>query len=216
MPNSEYVKFIRENSTPIRPALLPELVLWTAHESLPLWTRAQEWIASAEIPLPFWAFPWAGGQALARYVLDYPHRVQGKTVLDFGSGSGLVAIAASKAGAARVLACDIDPFARAAIALNADLNEVELEIPTFDVMLELPPNVDVVLAGDVFYEREPALRFIAWFRRLRQQDVQVYVGDPGRHYVPKDELEEVETYTVPTTRELEDFDSRATTVFRMK
>jgi len=190
--------------------------LWTAHESLPLWKRSQEWIAAGEIPLPFWAFPWAGGQALARYVLDFPQSVQGKTVLDFGSGSGLVAIAASKAGAVRVLACDIDPFARASIALNAALNEVLLEIPAFDVMKELPPDIDVVLAGDVFYEREPALLFIAWFRQLRQQDIQVYVGDPGRHYVPKDELEALKTYTVPTTRELEDVDSRATTVFRMK
>jgi predicted nicotinamide N-methyase len=216
VPNAEYVKFIRENSTPLSPVLLPELVLWTAHESLPLWTRAQEWIAAGEIPLPFWAFPWAGGQALARYVLDFPQSVQGKTVLDFGSGSGLVAIAASKAGAARVLACDIDPFARAAIALNAGLNEVPLEIPAFDVMKELPADVDVVLAGDVFYEREPALLFIAWFRQLRQQEMQVYVGDPGRHYVPKEELEVLGTYVVPTSRELEDLDFRSTTVFRMK
>ena len=156
------------------------------------------------------------GQGLARFILDHPNIVIGRCVLDFGSGSGVVAIAAKKAGARRVIACDIDPFARTAIALNAELNPVDIEVPVADVMKDFPTGVDLVTAGDVFYERAPALMFMTWFREIRRDNIEIYVGDPGRHYVPKDELEEVASYTVPTSRELEDLDSRTTTIFRVR
>jgi len=216
LPATNYENFITQNSRPMSPAFLPEMDLFTADESLPLWTRAQEWIAAGDIPLPFWAFPWAGGQGLARFILDHPNIVIGRCVLDFGSGSGVVAIAAKKAGARRVIACDIDPFARTAIALNAELNRVDIEVPVADVMKDFPTGVDLVTAGDVFYERAPALMFMTWFREIRRDNIEIYVGDPGRHYVPKDELEEVASYTVPTSRELEDLDSRTTTIFRVR
>lgn len=213
--HEEYRTFVQENSRPLSPVLLPEMRLWTAHESLPLWTRAQEWIEKDEIPIPFWAFPWVGGQAVARWVLDHPDVVAGKDVVDFGSGSGIVAIAAKMAGARRVWACDIDPFSRAAIELNSQLNDVDLEIPEFDVMGEFPASCTVLTAGDMFYEREPSKIFSAWFLSLRPA-VEVVAGDPGRHYVPKDLLEEMAVYEVPTTRELEDADVRTTRVYRFR
>lgn len=196
------------------PEFLPEICLWTAQESLPLWTKAQAWISSGDIPIPFWAFPWVGGQAVARYILDHPDIVRGKGVLDFGSGSGVVAIACRLAGAASVMACDIDPLARVAIAMNAQENSVGVDIYSADPMAAFPDGVDVVTAGDMFYEREPALAFMRWFQSLRPR-VEIVAGDPGRHYVPRAELEILAEYDVPASLELEDADVRRTQIYRV-
>jgi predicted nicotinamide N-methyase len=161
--------------------------------------------------VPFWSVPWAGGQALARWVLDHPERVAGKTVLDFGAGSGLVAIAAAKAGARSVLAVDVDETAMAAIALNATANDVVVATACRDLVGEAV-DAEVLLAGDVWYERTPSLRFAEWFRGLPR--TVVYTGDPGRHYVPAD-ARELGRYEIPTTAELESASSRVTRVLQI-
>lgn len=211
----EIQRFIKDNSRPTAPFSVPEVVLYTAVESLPLWENAQAWI-DRELPIPFWAFPWAGGQAVARFILDFPLWVAGKTVLDFGAGSGLVGIAAAKAGARRVICADIDPFAREAMLLNALQNKVSFEVITHDIVNTNLPGIDVVLAGDMFYEKGPAASFESWFRTLATDHNKVVIfGDPGRHYVPINQLHLLHTYDIRTTRELEDADVRRTNVFRM-
>ena len=194
-------------------ALLPELAVLQAHEMLPLWQLTETELNASGLPPPFWAFAWAGGQALARYILDHPATVEGHTVLDFASGSGLVGIAAAKAGAARVICADIDPLARVATNLNAALSNVSIEISDTNWLETQPLVPDVVLAGDVFYEQPMADDICAWLGRLNQQGVHVLVGDPGRTHLPKTQLRLLETYTVKTTRELEDSDLRRTQVF---
>ena len=165
------------------------------------------------LPPPFWAFAWAGGQGLSRYVLDHPAIVKGRRVLDFASGSGLVGIAAAKAGATSVLASDIDPFCAVAIRLNAKANAEELEYTEVDC-IDTDNGWDVVLAGDVFYDRSFADRLIPWFERLSARGAQVLVGDPGRSYLPKDKLIPLAVYAVPVTRVLEDAEVKRTTVWR--
>jgi predicted nicotinamide N-methyase len=160
------------------------------------------------LPPPFWAFAWAGGQALARYLLDHPAEVAGRSVLDFGAGSGLVAIAAAKAGAARVLAAETDHFAAAAIAANAALNDVAIAVRTTDLLDTIGPRWEVVKAGDVCYERPMADRVTAWLRGLAARGILVLLGDPGRAYLPREGLVERARYLVPTSRELEDRDTR--------
>jgi SAM-dependent methyltransferase len=156
------------------------------------------------VPPPFWAFAWAGGQALSRYLLDHPHETAGKRVLDFAAGSGLVGVAAMKAGAASVLAADIDPFCAAAVAANAEANGVEIAF-TADNLLEAPPAAfDLICAGDVFYEVPMAAAMLAWLKQARAAGSSVLVGDPGRTYFPKEGLSLLAEYRVPTTRELED------------
>src|SRR6266700_5678403 len=150
--------FIRMNTALIAPPLVPEVRLHLATEVVPLWRKTEEELEAEGVPPPFWAFAWAGGQALARYVLDNPEIVAGKAVLDFASGSGLVAIAAMKAGAARTLACDVDPICRAAIAVNAEANGVNVEATIADLLDQPPPAVDVILAGDICYEKTLAGR----------------------------------------------------------
>jgi predicted nicotinamide N-methyase len=167
------------------------------------------------VPPPFWAFAWAGGQALARYLLDRPETVAGRCVFDFGSGSGLVAIAAAKARARVVLAAEIDDFARAAIAANAALNDVVVETMTADAIDAVDPRWQVVTAGDVCYERDMAHRVIPWLRALAGGDCLVLLGDPGRAYLPNDGLRKLASYTVPTSRELEDTDTRDGVVWQV-
>jgi predicted nicotinamide N-methyase len=207
--------FVRHNTVITAPPLVPELRLHLATEVTPIWQASEESLARGAVPPPFWAFAWVGGQALARYLFDHPTTVAGKTVLDFGSGSGLVAIAAAKAGAYRVLAAEIDPFAAAAIALNATVNGVGIEIATTDVVDSSDPDWEVVTAGDVCYEREMAERVTPWLRTLAGSGALVLLGDPGRAYLPADGLIERARYIIPTSRELEDRESRDTAVWQL-
>ena len=171
---------------------------------------------SRSSPPPFWAFPWAGGQALARYLLDHPGQVRGRTVLDFAAGSGLVAIAAARAGAAVVRAAETDPLAIAAIQLNASVNRVQVDAALGDLLDGPPPAVDLVLAGDVFYERGFARRLLPWLARVRAAGIEVLVGDPGRAYLPPDLGTEVAGYEVPVPRALEDADVKHSTVWQLR
>jgi predicted nicotinamide N-methyase len=204
-------RFILDNAQSIAPPLVPEVALYLATEVVPLWRKTEEELEAQGVPPPYWAFAWAGGQALARYVLDRPQTVRGKRVLDFGSGSGLVAIAAAKAGAASVLAADIDKFAAAAIALNAKANDAAVEVTTDDV-IGRDGGWDTILVGDMCYERPLAERLLAW---LKTRNALVLLGDPGRSYFPKDGVEKLGTWHVQTTRELEDREIRETSVYRL-
>jgi predicted nicotinamide N-methyase len=199
---AELRAFIRSRTRPLPVPFVPEIVTYQADELTALWHATSAELAPWD-PAPFWAFPWAGGQAVARYVLDWPEVVRGKTVLDFASGSGLVAIAAARAGAGRVVACDLDPFARAAIELNAELNGVEIGWREGDLLGGELPGVDVVLAGDVFYERALSEASLAWLSTLRASGVLTLVGDPGRLYTPRDGLIDWASYDVPTSSEIE-------------
>ena len=190
----------------------PEILLHVADEATALWARTEEELGAVGLPPPFWAFAWAGGQALARYVLDRPETVRGRTVLDFASGSGLVAIAAARAGAGRVEASDIDAFALAAIRLNARANGVAVE-PVAEDLIGSDRGWDTVLAGDICYERDLAARVVAWLEALARRGARVLVGDPGRSYLPRERLEALATYEVPVTRTLEDADIKRTSVW---
>ena len=203
--------FILANTELLSPPLVPECKLHLASEVVPLWRKTEEELEAAGVPPPYWAFAWAGGQALARYLLDNPEILRGKTVLDFGSGSGLVAVAAMKAGARSVLAADIDAFALAAIALNAEANGVAIETTSDDV-IGRAGDWQVILVGDMCYERPLAERLLAWLKSL---DAPVLLGDPGRSYFPKSGMEKLATYRVATTRELEDREIRETGVYRL-
>ena len=205
--------FIRANTTLVSPPLVPEVRLYLAHEAVPLWMKTEEELGELGLPPPFWAFAWAGGQALARYVLDNPEIVCGRKVIDLASGSGLVGIAAMKAGAAAVLCADIDGFAGEAQRLNADANDVEME-GTLENLLRSPaPAADVMLVGDLFYEKSVAESALAW---LQAADRPAYVGDPGRSYLPKEALEKIAEYQVPVTRDLEDAEIKKTAVWRLR
>ena len=203
--------FVAANTQAMAPPLVPEIVLRLATEVVPLWKKTEEELAEMGVPPPYWAFAWAGGQALARYLLDNPQLVAGKRVLDIGSGSGLVAIAAAKAGAASVLAADIDAFALAAIAINAQANGVQLAI-TGEDRIGGPAPFDLILVGDLFYERPLAEKLLAWLMPL---DASVLMGDPGRTYFPKTGVEKRAAYQVQTTRDLEDREIRDTGVYAL-
>ncbi|TDK34489.1 methyltransferase [Rhizobium deserti] len=205
--------FILENTELIAPPHVPEIRLHLASEAHALWHKTEEELEEIGLPPPFWAFAWAGGQGLARYVLDHPEVVSGKRVLDFASGSGLVAIAARLAGATEVLAADIDPWASTAVALNANDNQVDIGF-TGNNLIGQPVDADVVLAGDVFYDRDFAEALVPWFSELATAGKLVLVGDPGRSYCPKDRLDQVAVYQVPVTRALEDGEIKKTTVWR--
>jgi predicted nicotinamide N-methyase len=182
----------------------PEISLWLADEITPLWRLTEEELGAMGLPPPFWAFAWAGGQALARWLLDHPAAVAGKRVIDLATGSGLVAVAVMKAGAASVLAADIDPFCAAAVAANARSNGVEIAFTDANLLDAPPPPVDLICAGDVFYEKPMAEAVLAWLTQAQANGTRVIVGDPGRTYFPKSGLTLLAEYTVPTTRELED------------
>jgi predicted nicotinamide N-methyase len=194
----------------------PEICLHVADEATPLWMKTEEQLGEMGLPPPFWAFAWAGGQALARYILDNPATVAGKRVLDFASGSGLVAIAAAKACAAEVAASDLDAFAIEAIALNASANGVGSFSATADDLIGSNKGWDVILAGDICYEKTTAERVTAWLESLALRGADVLIGDPGRTYLPRTKLAEMVTYQVPTTRELEDFEIKKSSVWRFR
>ena len=186
-----------------------------ADEAVPLWQKTEEDLGRMGLPPPFWAFAWAGGQALARYVLDHPELARGKRVLDFASGSGLVAIAAVKAGAARVEASEIDDFALAAIAINTEDNRVDVIVRPGD-LVGCDEGWDVVLAGDVSYERDMAASVTIWLQGLARRGANVLIGDPGRSYLARELLEPIAHYGVPVTRDLEDCEIKSTGVYRFR
>jgi predicted nicotinamide N-methyase len=214
-PSVDPLAFIRTN-TALRPVPhAPEIVLHVADEATDLWQKTESELEAIGLPPPFWAFAWAGGQALARYILDHPEAVAGRRVLDFASGSGLVAIAAAKAGALHVTASDLDPFAIPAIGLNAAANGVgdRIEAVSRD-LIGSDPGSAVVLAADIFYERDLAARVTDWLAGLHAGGATVLVGDPGRSYLPRDRLQELATYTVPVNRSLEDAEIKRSSVWR--
>ncbi len=194
--------FIRANTRITQAPGLP-IRLYTADELTPIWEATEKDLADANVAPPFWAFPWAGGQALARYVLDNPGTVRGKLVLDLASGSGLVAIAAAIAGAAEVVANDIDPMCEAAVALNAELNGVAINYHGGNLLDGDPPDYDVILAADVFYEQTPAKMFRTMLERCHANGSTILAGDPGRTYFPRDAFRQVAEYAVETTTEIE-------------
>lgn len=212
---SPQTRFVRDNTECLAPPLIPELRLHLASEVVPLWHATEEALAEQGVPPPYWAFAWAGGQALSRYLLDHPEVVRGKRVLDFAAGSGLQGIAAAKAGAASVVAAEIDGFAAAAIALNATANDVELTVLLDDVIGQAGDAWDLVLAGDVCYERPMAERVWTWLQDLTTAGLPVLIGDPGRTYMPKAGLERIIAYAVQTSRDLEDSDVRNAVVWRV-
>jgi predicted nicotinamide N-methyase len=212
--SADAAAFIHANTRVATPPLVPEIRLHLADEVTPLWYATEAALARDQLPPPYWAFAWAGGQALARHVLDHPTLVEGRSVLDIGAGSGLVSLAAATAGAAAVTAAETDPFAAAAIALNAELNGVAVTVETRDV-IGGDGAWEIVLVGDMCYERPLAERLAAWLRALAQAGALVLLGDPGRAYLPKTGLEALQRYAVPTPLELEDRAVRETVVWRV-
>jgi predicted nicotinamide N-methyase len=211
-PMSDLAAFIRSVTIEQTPPLVPEIRLHLASEIVPLWQQMETDSGRTNTPPPYWAFAWAGGQALARYVLD--SGLAGAEVLDFGSGSGLVAIAAAKAGAKSVLAADIDPYSAAAIALNAEANNANVIVTTENVIGQ-NGAWSVILVGDMCYERPLAEALTAWLKARAGAGATVLMGDPGRSYFPASGVEKLVSYTVPTSRELEDREIRETGVFRL-
>jgi predicted nicotinamide N-methyase len=205
--------FILENTLLLAPPLVPEIKLHLAHEALALWEKTEEELEEIGLPPPYWAFAWAGGQALARYVLDNPSLVAGKTVLDVASGSGLVAIAALKAGARGVEASEIDAIACAAITANGAANSLTC-VATVGDSIGIDHGWDVVLVGDAFYERPLADRLLPWLDALKERGATILLGDPGRSYFPKGRFALLASYQVPVTRALEDAEIKTTSVWR--
>jgi len=205
--------FVLAHTILARPALVPELELYLATAITPIWQATEDWLRAQNIEPPFWAFAWPGGIATARHILDNPGRVAGKRVLDFAAGGGIAALACRLAGAASVDANEIDPLAIAAIGLNAAHNGLTVMALAGD-MIGTPNRWDLILAGDVCYEAPMTQHILPWLRRLAAR-AEVWVADPGRAYLPRDGLQAFASYTVPTTRELEDRPERQVTLFRL-
>jgi predicted nicotinamide N-methyase len=208
-------EFVASQTAISRAPLVPEIALHLASEITPIWQATEAWLAEQNIEPPFWAFAWPGGQALARAVLDDPKLVAGKRVLDFAAGCGIAAIAAAQAGAGLVEAAEIDPLALAAVRLNAALNGVAVATPTGDVV-GAPCRWDVIFAGDVCYEAPMTAHILPWLRSLVAAGAEVLIADPGRAYLPKAGLDPIARYRVPTTRELEDRETREVTIHRLR
>lgn len=211
---SDIPAFIRENTRVLAPSHVPELKLHLADDAVSLWELTEEELGELGLPPPFWAFAWAGGQALARYLLDHPTVARGRRALDVASGSGLVAIAAMKAGAASASAVDIDMFAAHAAQLNAALNGVDI-LTSSDDPVGQPTDAELVLVGDLFYDRDLAPRVLEWLIALDRAGKTVLIGDPGRTYLPRAQLEQVAAYDVPVTRALEDAEVKRAAVWRL-
>ena len=202
--------FVKAHTVLAAVPLVPEICIYTATDVTPLWRATQEWLGTFGLEVPFWCVPWAGGQALARWVLDHPEAVRGLRVVDFGAGSGLVAIACARAGARSVRAIDVDPLAEAACLLNAAANDLKIEVTCEDVV-DRVIEADVLLAGDVWYERAPAARFGRWLAEVARSGVRVVTGDPCRAYVPAG-LVELARHEVPTCADLESTTVRTTRI----
>lgn len=207
--------FIQANTAIARPPHCREIQLYLADDAVALWTLTEDELGALGLPPPFWAFAWAGGQALARYLLDHPDLVRAKRVMDIASGSGLVAIAAMLAGASSAIANDLDPFAGAAAPLNAALNGVRLETHVGD-LIGAPLAADIVLVGDLFYDRDLSVRLLDWLRALQAGGAQVLVGDPQRSYFPAAAFDLVAEYHVETSRALEDAEIKRTGVWCLR
>ena len=207
--------FIVANTRVLPVPHAPEIRLHLADDATALWRKTEEELGLIGLPPPFWAFAWAGGQALARYILDHREIVAARRVLDFAAGSGLVGIAAAMAGAARVEACEIDEFAVDAIALNAAVNGVAIASRCGDI-IGADEGWDVVLAGDVSYQKDMAEAVTDWLAVLAKRGADVLIGDPGRTYLARDRLQAIAEYRVPVTRALEDAEIKRSAVYRFK
>jgi predicted nicotinamide N-methyase len=209
--------FIRQHLALETPAMVPEFRLWLATEYVPIWQATEAWLEEQNIDPPYWAFCWPGGQAIARYLLDNPGTVRGKRLIDFAAGSGVSSMAAKHAGAATVVANDIDLLSLVAARLNAEANGLEIEISAEDWLAhpEAAPEADVVLAGDVCYEREMSARAMDWLRSHANSGRLVLLGDPGRNYFTAQGLEELARYEIPTSLQLENRGMRETVVWRV-
>lgn len=207
--------FILDNTRLQTVSHTPEISLYLADEITPIWRLTEEELGEMGLPPPFWAFAWAGGQALARWLLDNPEESNGKRVVDLATGSGLVGIAAALTGAKSVLAADIDPFCEAAVRVNAKANKVSLDFTDVNLLDSPPPQVDLICAGDVFYDRDMAAAVLDWLKAARANGTRVLVGDPGRNHFPKSGLTFLAEYTVPTTRELEDNEVKRSQVWAL-
>ncbi|MGL4397131.1 MAG: class I SAM-dependent methyltransferase [Hyphomicrobium sp.] len=207
-------QFIRANTRQLSPPLVPEIVLQLAEESVPIWQKTEEQLGELNIAPPYWAFAWAGGQALARYLLDHADVCRDARVIDLGCGSGLTAIAAAMTGARTVVAADIDRLALAAAAINATANRVTIALTSDDLLSAPPQSADVVLVGDLFYERQLADRVLAYIETAKSEGAKVLIGDPRRNYFPRDRFGLLGTYQVPVTRELEDSEIKNTSVWQ--
>ncbi|MEY4880369.1 MAG: hypothetical protein RJB62_1838 [Pseudomonadota bacterium] len=209
----DFALFVTENTHAKSPPLVPEIILRLADEVLPLWQKIEA-AGTANPPPPYWAFAWPGGQALARYILDHREEFQGRSLLDFGAGSGLVGIAAAQAGA-NAFAAEIDPISLAAIAMNASSNAARLTVLSDDV-IGRDEGWDVICLGDMCYERPLAERIVPWIDALSRRGARVLLGDPGRNYFPSSGVQALATYKVPTSRDLEDRDMRETSVYLLQ
>jgi len=209
--------FIRANTALERPAMVPEFRLWLATEYVPIWQATEAWLEEQNVDPPYWAFCWPGGQAIARYLLDNPERVRGKRVIDFAAGSGVSSMAAAQAGAQSVVANDIDLLSLVAARLNASAGALAFDISADDLKTALGPlpEADVVIAGDVCYEREMSVRALAWLRNHANAGRLVVLGDPGRNYFSAQGLQELARYEIPTSLQLENRGMRETVVWRV-
>ena len=209
--------FIRANTALETPSMVPEFKLWLATEYVPIWQATEAWLEEQNVDPPYWAFCWPGGQAIARYLLDHPDQVRGKRVIDFAAGSGVSSMAAMRAGAASVIANDIDAMSLAATRLNASANDLTVGLNGEDWLAgpDAAPETDVVIAGDVCYERDMSARALAWLRGHANAGRLVLLGDPGRNYFSAQGLEERARYDIPTSLQLENRGMRETVVWRV-
>jgi predicted nicotinamide N-methyase len=209
--------FIRKNTALETPVMVPEFRLWLATEYVPIWQATESWLEEQNVDPPYWAFCWPGGQAVARFLLDNPERVRGKKVIDFAAGSGVSSMAAARAGAAEVIANDIDLLSLIAARLNAEANGLTVATSADDWLAgpDAMPQADVVIAGDVCYEKEMSVRALAWLRGHANAGRLVLLGDPGRNYFSAQGLEELARYEIPTSLQLENRGMRETVVWRV-
>lgn len=209
--------FIRNNTALEAPVMVPEFRMWLASEYVPIWQATEAWLEEQNVDPPYWAFCWPGGQAIARFVLDNPALVAGKRVIDFAAGSGISSMAAARAGAASVVANDIDLLSLVAARLNAAVNGLDVATSSEDWLAgeSGTPDADVVIAGDVCYEREMSVRALAWLRSHAAKGRLVLLGDPGRNYFTAQGLEEQARYEIPTSLQLENRGMRETVVWRV-
>ena len=210
----DWSRFIQANTRLLAPPLVPEIRLHLAEESLPIWRKTEEELGEMNVPPPYWAFAWAGGQAVSRWLIDNPGEVEGRTVLDLGAGAGLAAIAALKAGAVSALCADVDRVSLAAAQLNAQANGVTIAVTSDDLLAVAPRPFDIVIVGDLFYERALADRVTTYIEQAKGQRSLILIGDPQRSYFPRGRFEKIAEYRVPVTRELEDSEIKLTAVWR--
>ena len=212
---TDHRPFILAHTRPLGVPSLPGIRLYQADEVMPLWLMTEAQMEETRLAPPFWAFAWSGGQALARYIMENPLVVQERRVLDLACGSGLVGIAAALSGAQSVVCNDIDPHAEAAVALNAGLNGIELGFIGGDLLGGAPPDVEIVLAGDICYEKPMTEAMLTFLRRALGQGCEVYVGDPHRTYFPATGFERCACYDIQTNPDIEDSAVKPASVWRL-